>query len=183
PQRVGARLGFHTEPPRGRPGAGLPASGHLARGGAAEVRVPPGRFEVRGASPRRHRPGPRPDLRDRGGSDLDPPCHRLPHDDPGPGPDDESALRRRGRPPSGPGNRAVPAAVIAPRRLAAGADAGAWESILWIGTGLMARCADYLVSPSGRFILVFSAGSKAAADEVKAALAGRILAEIRIDDR
>jgi 3-dehydroquinate synthase len=69
------------------------------------------------------------------------------------------------------------------RRIAAGARGQPWETIVRIGPGLLARAAKHIASPSGRFILVFSAGSRAPARAIRDALAGRILAEIEIDDR
>ncbi len=68
-----------------------------------------------------------------------------------------------------------------PRRIAVGSgdDAG----VLWIGAGLLSDAARYLVSPSGRFILVSSAGARGPADRIRQALAGRVLADIEIDDR
>jgi 3-dehydroquinate synthase len=71
--------------------------------------------------------------------------------------------------------------VSEPRRIAVGSgdDAG----VLWIGAGLLSDAARYLVSPSGRFILVSSAGARGPADRIRQALAGRVLADIEIDDR
>ncbi len=70
-----------------------------------------------------------------------------------------------------------------PRRIAAGGSEGSWESILWIGPGLLEAPAPYLASPSGRYVLVSSAGSQEAARRIRAGLAGRILADVEIDDR
>jgi 3-dehydroquinate synthetase len=71
--------------------------------------------------------------------------------------------------------------VIAPRRIAVGS--GDAASVVWIGAGLLSDAARYLVSPSGRFLLVSSAGARAPADGIRRALAGRILADLEIDDR
>jgi 3-dehydroquinate synthase len=71
--------------------------------------------------------------------------------------------------------------VTAPRRIAVGS--GDAASVLWIGAGLLAESARYLVSPSGRFLLVSSAGARGPADRIRRALAGRILADLEIDDR
>jgi 3-dehydroquinate synthase len=71
--------------------------------------------------------------------------------------------------------------VNAPRRIAIGS--GEAASLLWIGAGLMSEAARYLVSPSGRFLLVSSAGARVPADGIRHALAGRILADLEIDDR
>jgi 3-dehydroquinate synthase len=71
--------------------------------------------------------------------------------------------------------------VSEPRRIAVGSgdDAG----VLWIGVGLLSDAARYLVSPSGRFLLVSSAGARGPADRIRRVLAGRVLADIEIDDR
>ena len=69
----------------------------------------------------------------------------------------------------------------APSRIAIGS--GDAASLLWIGTGLVSEAARYLVSPSGRFLLVSSAGARGPADGIRRALAGRILADLEIDDR
>jgi 3-dehydroquinate synthase len=71
--------------------------------------------------------------------------------------------------------------VSEPRRIAVGS--GDAASVLWIGAGLLADAARYLVSPSGRFLLVSSAGAREPADAVRRALAGRILVDLEIDDR
>lgn len=68
-----------------------------------------------------------------------------------------------------------------PRRIAVGS--GDDTGVLWIGAGLLSDAARYLVSPSGRFILVSSAGARGPADRIRQALAGRVLADIEIDDR
>jgi 3-dehydroquinate synthase len=64
-----------------------------------------------------------------------------------------------------------------PRRIRAG------ETDVWIGGGLLERAGELLVSPSGRFVLVSSAGPRATADRLRERLAGRILADVAIDDR
>jgi 3-dehydroquinate synthase len=71
--------------------------------------------------------------------------------------------------------------VSEPRRIAVGSGEGA--SVLWIGAGLLPHAARYLVSPSGRFVLVSSAGSRGPAQMIRTALAGRVLADVEIDDR
>ena len=68
-----------------------------------------------------------------------------------------------------------------PHRIAIGS--GETESIVWIGTGLLPGVERYLVSPSGRFLLVSCAGARQPARGIRAALSGRILADIEIDDR
>ncbi|MEO8190541.1 MAG: 3-dehydroquinate synthase family protein [Acidobacteriota bacterium] len=54
---------------------------------------------------------------------------------------------------------------------------------MWIGPGLLDGCASRLVSPSGRYLLVTSAGPRAAAGRVRGSLAGRLLVDLEIDDR
>lgn len=71
--------------------------------------------------------------------------------------------------------------TAAPFRISAGSGPGATD--VWIGPGLLDASASRLVSPSGRFLLVTSPGPRAAAERVRAALAGRLLIDIEIDDR
>ena len=71
----------------------------------------------------------------------------------------------------------------APRRLEASAPGESWKSVLWIGPGLLADPARCLVSRSGRFVLISSAGSAGPARQVESALSGRVLARVEIDDR
>ncbi len=68
-----------------------------------------------------------------------------------------------------------------PRRIAVGS--GGDASVLWIGAGLLPEAARYLVSPSGRFVVVSSAGARGPADTIRQALAGRVLVDLEIDDR
>ncbi len=68
-----------------------------------------------------------------------------------------------------------------PRRIAVGS--GTTESVVWIGAGLLSDAGRYLASPSGRFLLVRCAGARQPAERIRFALAGRILADIEIDDR
>ena len=70
-----------------------------------------------------------------------------------------------------------------PRRVEAAAPGESWKSVLWIGPGLLADPAGRLVSRSGRFVLVSSAGSARPARQVESALSGRLLARVDIDDR
>jgi len=71
--------------------------------------------------------------------------------------------------------------VREPRRIAIGS--GETASLVWIGAGLLSCVERYLVSPSGRFLLVTCAGARQPAQRIRAALSGRILADIEIDDR
>ncbi|HZI66122.1 MAG TPA: 3-dehydroquinate synthase family protein [Thermoanaerobaculia bacterium] len=59
---------------------------------------------------------------------------------------------------------------------------GATESVVWVGSGLLDDAAERLESPSGRYVLVSSAGSRAAADRVRGSLSGKLLADVEIDD-
>ncbi|MDQ2870428.1 MAG: 3-dehydroquinate synthase [Acidobacteriota bacterium] len=63
------------------------------------------------------------------------------------------------------------------------AGSGNVSTDLWIGPGLLDAAASRLVSPSGRFLLVTSAGPRAAAQRIRRALAGRLLIDLEIDDR
>lgn len=64
-------------------------------------------------------------------------------------------------------------------------DAGSPEtgSVVWIGRGLLADAASLLSSPSGRFVLVSCGSARAVADAIRKVLAGRLIADIEIDDR
>jgi 3-dehydroquinate synthase len=60
--------------------------------------------------------------------------------------------------------------------------AGETESVVWLGQGLIASAASRLISPSGRFLLV---SAKAASEPVallRAALPGRLLLDLEIED-
>ncbi len=59
---------------------------------------------------------------------------------------------------------------------------GAAESVVWVGSGLLDEAASRLESPSGRYVLVSSAGPGATADRIRSALSGRLLADVAIDD-
>ncbi len=63
------------------------------------------------------------------------------------------------------------------------AGSGNASTDVWIGAGLLEAAASRLVSPSGRFLLVTSAGPRAAAERVRRALAGSLLIDMEIDDR
>ena len=60
--------------------------------------------------------------------------------------------------------------------------AGATESVVWVGLGLLDDAAARLESPSGRYVLVSAAGSRATADRIRRALSGKLLADVEIDD-
>ncbi len=61
-------------------------------------------------------------------------------------------------------------------------DIGA-ESVAWIGLGLLARSSSYLISPSGRFLLVSSPGAQAPANLLRDTLRLGLLVDLEIDDR
>lgn len=64
-----------------------------------------------------------------------------------------------------------------PRRFTAG------PSVVTIGPGLLDRAGELLPSPSGRYVLVTSAGPRGAARAVRENLASKVFCEIEIDDR
>ena len=68
--------------------------------------------------------------------------------------------------------------MTAPRAIVCGP-----ASTARIGGGLLERASEDLVSPSGRFLLVSSAGSAPVADRLRHSLAGRLLLDLVIDDR
>jgi len=68
--------------------------------------------------------------------------------------------------------------VKSPRSISCGG-----ESVAWIGPGLLDQAASRLPSDSGRFLLVSSAGPAVPAERIRCALAGRLLLDLRIDDR
>jgi 3-dehydroquinate synthase len=57
------------------------------------------------------------------------------------------------------------------------------ESVVWIGRGLLESGASLLASPSGRFLLVSAPAAHSGADVLRAALDGRLLLDLEIDDR
>ena len=59
---------------------------------------------------------------------------------------------------------------------------GATESVVWVGCGLLDQAAARLVSPSGRYVLVSSAGSRTTADRIRDALSASLLADVEIAD-
>ncbi len=82
------------------------------------------------------------------------------------------------RGPTGEKNEAVSAA--APERISVSGPPH--ESTAWVGVGLLERAAEYLRSPSGRFLLAAPPAARAAAAAVRRALGTAVLAEIAIDD-
>ena len=63
-----------------------------------------------------------------------------------------------------------------PERISAGG------STIWVGPGILHDAADFLLSPSGRFLLVSAPSARSAAGAVRAALGGRLIADLEIDD-
>jgi 3-dehydroquinate synthase len=66
----------------------------------------------------------------------------------------------------------------APERIPVGHDGGA----VWVGAGLLPDAGRFLVSPSGRFLLVASAAARTTADAIRGALSGRLLLDLTIED-
>src|SRR5262249_3133432 len=145
------------------------------------------RSAFRRAASRRHRPRARPDLRDRRRGDVAPRRDRLPEDhlghrshDAGAGPRAAGAARRaRARPAARPRR----GASREPEQLVVTAASGAALTRIWIGPGLLDAAGERLFSPSGRFLIVAPAAAAGARDRVARALAGRILADVPLDDR
>jgi aspartyl-tRNA synthetase len=77
----------HPDPRPGDPAARVQAARHLRRGGAAALRLLPGRARVRHAAAWRDRPRPRPYRGDPVRRALDPRRYRVPEDRAGAGPD------------------------------------------------------------------------------------------------
>jgi 3-dehydroquinate synthase len=57
------------------------------------------------------------------------------------------------------------------------------DTRIWIGAGLLDRADRFLVSPSGRFVLISPPSAASAADRVRRRLEGRLIADIALDDR
>ncbi|HEV8609409.1 MAG TPA: 3-dehydroquinate synthase family protein [Thermoanaerobaculia bacterium] len=60
--------------------------------------------------------------------------------------------------------------------------AGAEESVLWIGHGVLDDPQRYLVSPSGRWLVVSSRRARAVAQRLRDALAGTTILDLEIED-
>jgi 3-dehydroquinate synthase len=56
------------------------------------------------------------------------------------------------------------------------------ESTAWVGTGLLADAARYLVSGSGRFLLAAAPSASAALEPIRRCLGDRVLAEVAVED-
>jgi len=56
------------------------------------------------------------------------------------------------------------------------------ESVAWVGAGLLEHAADFLRSPSGRFLLAATPAAGAALAAVRRSLGTAVLAEIAVDD-
>lgn len=57
-----------------------------------------------------------------------------------------------------------------------------FESTAWVGPGLLADAARYLVSGSGRFVLAVASSAEAAIAPIRRALGSRLLREITVED-
>ena len=69
-------------------------------------------------------------------------------------------------------------AAAPPERIAVGAGG----TTIWVGEGLLADASRYLVSPSGRFLLVSAAPAREAAAAVRRALGGRAILDLVVGD-
>ena len=58
----------------------------------------------------------------------------------------------------------------------------AGDGTIWVGEGLLRDASRYLVSPSGRFLLVAPASARAASDPIRAALGRAVLLDFQIED-
>ena len=67
-----------------------------------------------------------------------------------------------------------------PQRIPVGA--GPSESTAWVGSGLLGEAGKYLVSPSGRFLLVSTVAAVAAVEAIRRALGPSLLLDLAIDD-
>jgi 3-dehydroquinate synthase len=59
---------------------------------------------------------------------------------------------------------------------------GETESVVWLGRGVLGEAARFLVSPSGRYLLVSSRAASAVRRGLRDALAGSLLLDLEIDD-
>ena len=59
---------------------------------------------------------------------------------------------------------------------------GPTESTAWVGIGLLGDAGNYLVSPSGRFLLVSTASAAAAVQPIRRSLGHGLLLDLTIDD-
>ena len=59
---------------------------------------------------------------------------------------------------------------------------GDGQSTIWVAAGLLREAGQYLVSPSGRFLLVTSSSAQPSAERVRAALPGPFLLDLEIPD-
>jgi 3-dehydroquinate synthase len=69
---------------------------------------------------------------------------------------------------------------VTPERIAM--RAGAEESVLWIGGGVLDDAGAYLDSPSGRWLIVSSCHTRAVAGRLRDALAGTAILDLEIED-
>jgi len=58
----------------------------------------------------------------------------------------------------------------------------AGEGAIWVGEGLLRDASRYLVSPSGRFLLVSPASARSASDPIRKALGSAVLLDFEIED-
>ena len=151
----------------------------IARGGGTRaLRLPARRLPLRRAAARRHRPGPRPHLRDRGRRDLAARRHRLPEDDLGHRPHDQApAVGRPGAAAtSSASSPARPASE--PCRVPSGSRSAGPSSTVWIGEGLLEDAGAATRLALGPLPPVRPRPRRPRPSGVRRALAGRLLADV-----
>ena len=67
-------------------------------------------------------------------------------------------------------------ASSSPERIEAG------DGTIWVGEGLLRDAARYLVSPSGRFLLIAPRSARVASDAIRSALGGAVILDFEIED-
>ena len=161
------------------------AARHLARGGARAVRLPARGAAIRRAAARRDRARSRPHLRDRGGRRFAARRHRVSQDDLGPRPHDEGSVggaAGSARRSSASSLRELRRLVSEPRRIAIGVGRNGKRRLDRGGSARRAPRGISCPPPAGFSSSPARArGSRRRA--IRAALSGRILADIEIDDR
>ena len=69
---------------------------------------------------------------------------------------------------------------MTPERITIGS--GETESVVWLGQGLLGQAGSRLISPSGRFLLVSSKAAGEPVGALRAALSGRLLLDLEVED-
>ncbi len=70
----------------------------------------------------------------------------------------------------------------APERISIAGGPSGSGSTAWVGAGLLADAGQYLVSPSGRFLLFSAPAASCAAEPIRRALGPRVLADLAVED-